>query len=524
MNTSNLGIFKAGFLNQFNFDFATYNSYDFSDQQSLGSSGAYVRLDQGWSVSTADKQSNTWTSLLDGVADGTIESLSMAGFTSITGSQANDVIVGTVNGNYLNGGAGNDYIHGLTGNDILYGGLGVDTLRGDKGNDFLFGGFEWNETLNGGDGNDTASFNGDTLDGLGVYIRLDQGFATSSITHAKLSWNDMLTGVEDNSIEHDNLISIENVVGSKYNDSITGDDQDNILHGGIGGNDWLGGGRGNDTASYEGETEDGYGVNVNLVAGGDVGWVWSLKDNADKSWSEIRESINNNTLDHDKLGSIENIIGSIHKDSITGSRGDNILSGMEGNDFINGLQGNDILIGGAGIDKLYGGSGDDYIFADETDFPVNGGTGFDIVSYEDVDGDNTVNINLASSAYSGIEAIVISSDLQQQVHNINVSLDQIVAETEGEYNDMFFAIGVDTLTFSDSTGVVSATEELEGDYEAELVALLGLDESTQLQATVYSTEGDNLVTVIEDMIIDSGFDISGLGSQDLTLDNSAYIA
>lgn len=523
MNTSNLETIKTGLLGQFNFDLSIYNSYDFIGENE-GMSGAYVRLDQGWAVSTADQKLHSWSSLLDGVADESIQSYSMTGIAAVVGTGGNDVIVGSTADNYLDGGAGADYLHGLNGSDVLIGGLGVDKLKGDKGDDILIGGFEWNESIDGGEGNDTASFDGDTSDGLGIYVRLDQNFATTSFTHESYSWVDMLAGINNNSIAHDDLISIENVIGSKFSDSITGDNQDNILHGGAGGNDWLGGGSGNDTASYEGETEDGFGVNINLIAGGNVGWVWSLKTNAENTWSEIKDGINSNTLDHDKLGSIENVIGSIHKDSITGSRGDNILNGMEGNDYINGLDGDDILIGGAGKDKLYGGSGDDYIFADETDSPVNGGNGFDIVSYEDVNGDNEVNIDLASSAHSGIEAVVIGSDLQQQVHNINVSLDQIAAETEGAYNDMFFAIGIDTLTFSDSVGVATLTQELEGAYEAELVALLGLDESTQLQATVYATEGENLITVIQDVIIDSGMDIGGIGSQDFMGQDSMYIA
>ena len=523
MNTSNLEIIQTGLLGQFNLDLSTYNTYDFIGENA-GMSGAYVRLDQGWAVSSADQQLHSWSSLLDGVADESIQSYSMVGITAVIGTGGNDVIVGSTADNYLDGGAGADYIHGLAGNDVLIGGLGVDKLRGDKGDDILIGGFEWNERIDGGEGNDTASFDGETLDGAGVYIRLDQSFATTTAIKDSMSWSDMLDGINNNTLAHDDLISIENAIGSKYDDSINGDNQDNILHGGAGGNDWLGGGLGNDTASYEGETEDGFGVNVNLVAGGNVGWVWSTKLNSEYNWSEIRDGINTNTLDHDKLGSIENVIGSIHNDSITGSRGDNILNGMEGNDFLNGLDGDDILIGGAGNDKLYGGLGNDHIFADETDSLVNGGSGFDIVSFEDVNGDNEVNINLASLNYSGLEAIVIGSDLQQQVHNINVSLDQIAADTEGTYDDMFFAIGIDTLTFSDSVGIASLTQELDGNYEAELIALLGLDESTQLQSTTYETEGGNFVTVIQDVIIDSDMDIGGIGSQDFMGQESMYIA
>ncbi|KAA1155045.1 calcium-binding protein [Pseudoalteromonas sp. FUC4] len=514
MNTSNLEIITSGITGYYDsIQPGLIDDYSESDEP------VFARLDLGWVIDKAVARSYSWNDLIDGIDTGTISNNSIFS-NSLIGSSHSDVIIGNEQNNYLDGGDGADYIDGGKGNDIIFGGLGKDWLIGGKGNDLLNGGAEWGETLDGGEGLDIIDYTGDTLDGKGVYIRLDQNFVTTLEIKDSHSWLDMIDGINNNTLQHDNLISIENAIGSQYSDSINGDDGDNILHGGVGGNDWIGGGRGNDTASYEGNTEDGAGVFVRL----NLGWAWSSEDNYNMTWQQIVDGINNNILDHDKLGSIENVIGSIHSDSLGGDNNNNVIDGREGNDYLSGGHGDDVLIGGLGVDHIVAGSGNDMIFADEADSFINGGTGFDIVSFEDVNGDNEVNINLASQNYSGLEAIVIGSDLQQQVHNINVSLDQIASDTEGTYDDMFFAIGIDTLTFSDSVGIASLTQDLDGNYEAELIALLGLDESTQLQSTTYETEGGNFVTVIQDVIIDSDMDIGGIGSQDFMGQESMYIA
>jgi Ca2+-binding RTX toxin-like protein len=132
---------------------------------------------------------------------------------------------GTIGIDVLNGTVYDDTISGLAGNDTLLGGLGNDTLNGGKGND----------TLNGGGGIDTAS-----------YVN-----ATSSVT-ADLS----IGGVQNTGTEgRDQLISIENLTGSAFNDILSGNGAANVLVGGRGndtlsgkgGNDILAGGGGNDT-------------------------------------------------------------------------------------------------------------------------------------------------------------------------------------------------------------------------------------------------------------------------------------
>ena len=81
---------------------------------------------------------------------------------TITGTDGDDVLVGTeradvicgLGGNdILHGRAGNDTLNGGRGNDQLYGGPGADTLRGGKGADRLYG-HAGNDTLRGGKGAD----------------------------------------------------------------------------------------------------------------------------------------------------------------------------------------------------------------------------------------------------------------------------------------------------------------------------------------------------------------------------------
>lgn len=81
---------------------------------------------------------------------------------TINGGAGNDVMTGNTFANTLNGGLGDDQLHGGTGDDTLNGGDGADTLSGDGGNDALNGGlgddelrgYAGNDTMYGGDGAD----------------------------------------------------------------------------------------------------------------------------------------------------------------------------------------------------------------------------------------------------------------------------------------------------------------------------------------------------------------------------------
>jgi len=66
-------------------------------------------------------------------------------------------IIGTQQGDFLQGSSGNDTFIGLGGNDTLNGGGGRDTLRGGDGDDYITGNVDQGSVLSGGAGNDTLN-------------------------------------------------------------------------------------------------------------------------------------------------------------------------------------------------------------------------------------------------------------------------------------------------------------------------------------------------------------------------------
>jgi VCBS repeat-containing protein len=144
------------------------------------------------------------------------------------GQAGNNTLNGTGLGEILIGRDGSvDTINGNAGDDVLIGKGGNDLLNGGDGNDLLAGG-AGNDALSGGNGSDTA-----------VYID-----ASSSVTV------NLGTGTASGGDGNDTLNSIENVIGSAFNDSLTGNGGANVLTGG-GGGDNLAGGGGSDTFVFK---------------------------------------------------------------------------------------------------------------------------------------------------------------------------------------------------------------------------------------------------------------------------------
>ncbi|MEG1042482.1 MAG: type I secretion C-terminal target domain-containing protein, partial [Pseudomonas sp.] len=138
--------------------------------------------------------------------------------------QAGDTLNGTGNDDVLVAGNTATTLNGGDGNDVLVGGSGHDTLYGGNGNDLLIGGLG-NDLLDGGAGVDTASY----------------ASASSAVTV-----NLTMAGAQNTlGAGSDTLASIENLIGSDYNDSLTGNSVANLLVGGKG-NDTLVGGGGDD--------------------------------------------------------------------------------------------------------------------------------------------------------------------------------------------------------------------------------------------------------------------------------------
>ena len=247
---------------------------------------------------------------------------------TLIGDGAANVLVGGDEDDDLQGNAGNDVLDGGNDKDVLDGGAGEDSLLGGNGNDTLIGGAD-GDRLDGGGGVDTASYKGSSA----IMIDLAKGIYSGG------------------DADGDQLIGIENLRGSDYQDTLIGDGGNNVLEGGKGG-DLLSGGVGRDTASY---TESETGVAIDLATGHTSG----------------------GDANGDRLVDIENLRGSTQDDLLKGDGGDNILWGLEGADTLQGGHGEDILYGDDGNDTLFGGHGDDVLQGNgDSDF-LSGGAGND---------------------------------------------------------------------------------------------------------------------------------------------------
>ncbi|AOF89635.1 M10 family metallopeptidase [Sinorhizobium sp. RAC02] len=151
------------------------------------------------------------------------------------GGSGNDAIRGNQAANVLQGNNGNDVLYGFDGNDKLYGGAGRDVLSGGNGNDALTGGAGADKLI-GGSGVDTASY----------------ADAIASV-RASLANPSINTGDAGG----DTYSSIENLLGSAFNDRLIGNSGINKIAGGKG-NDTLTGGGGADAFYFA----TGYGRDI----------------------------------------------------------------------------------------------------------------------------------------------------------------------------------------------------------------------------------------------------------------------
>ena len=89
---------------------------------------------------------------------------------------------------------------------------------------------------------------------------------------------------------------------------------------------------------------------------------------------------------------IENVLGGIGKDSISGNTAANSIAGNSGDDTIDGKAGDDIIDGGSGDDTLYAGAGSD---------TLTGGIGADKFIFYQGDGKNIItDFNESEDVYS----------------------------------------------------------------------------------------------------------------------------
>ena len=259
-------------------------------------------------------------------------------------------LIGTQFADELAGDGNDNTLTGLDGNDLLIGRDGADILEGGEGNDTIIGG-AGSDQLIGGEGSDTAD-----------YSDLTSGVASPAAVNISLA-NGTATGGD---AEGDALTSIENLIGTEFDDVLEGDENSNRIEGGRGDDTILGGG-GNDIL------EGGRGAD-NIQGGEGI-------DRAEYTLSDSGVAVNLTNASAgggdalgDTFSSIELIVGSFHDDTIIGDANDNAFMGGRGADLING---------GAGFDTA------DYSEADEA-ITLDLETGFGAAG--EADGDQLVNI------------------------------------------------------------------------------------------------------------------------------------
>jgi VCBS repeat-containing protein len=361
---------------------------------------------------------------------------------TLLGGAGNDTFIIAAANTTMDGGDGNDTFQGGSQNDVMTGGngvdladystrtigltlslltgtvtasgVGIDTWTGIEGfigttaadtmigdaNDNYFVGALGNDRIDGGTGNDTASYFN----------------ATSAVT-VDLSLSTATGGAGS-----DSLISIEYIVGSEYDDTLTGTTGDNTIAG-LGGNDILIGSSGTDTLDYSSATAA---VTIDLSSSTAIGGAGN-----------------------DSLSGFENAIGSSFNDTLTGDNNVNTLYGGTGADT---------LIGGSGADYLYGDDGDDILIFDSADNTIAGGAGFDILRLS-----TSGNIDLSSldnSLTSGIEMIDLQSATAANTLTLSI---QDVLDLSNTTNELFVTGNSgDVITSADSWTDTGSTTTVNG--------------------------------------------------------------
>lgn len=225
------------------------------------------------------------------------------------------------------GGSDADTMAGGSGHDWLQGGR---HLFGGSGNDHLFG-RDAVDLLIGGPGNDYLD------GGPGAGDVVSYQFSRSPV-HVALPLDPTAFEGDASGEGADELVDIEEVLGSDFDDELSGDDEHNSLRGGFGddvlralegddlveggsGHDAMDGGHGNDTATF---VSSPTGIEASLSEGAATG------------------------QGSDALMAIENLVGSAYNDRLIGDDGPNELDGWTGDNRLFGRDGDDTLYFGGG--------------------------------------------------------------------------------------------------------------------------------------------------------------------------------
>ncbi|MDO6732141.1 hypothetical protein Q4577_19070 [Marinovum sp. 2_MG-2023] len=390
---------------------------------------SYSDTDDGIVVDLANTALNTGDAAGDSYS-GIADLIGGTGDDTLAGNNSDNQIDGLDGADLLIGRDGDDTLNGDNGDDTLNGGLGGDDLDGGRGTDaasyedatagvfanlansatntgeadgdtynnienLIGSGFDdtlagngSDNLLIGGDGDDRLVGNGgddtlqggagaDELSGGGNIDTADYSSASSGVS-ASLFDSSGNTG----DARGDTYNSIENLIGTAFNDTLGDDAGDNMIMAGDGndlinsrgGSDFFVGGEGEDTVSYA-----------------DSGFVVvDLEDS----------TANGGAATGAVFAGIQHLVGSNQADDLFGDGENNSILGGGNNDNLNGRDGDDTLDGGTGNDTLTLGSGADSVV-------VRLGMGNDTVTDFDLSEDS---LDLSALSAAEQDAITVSAN------------------------------------------------------------------------------------------------------------------
>ncbi len=401
---------------------------------------------------------------------------------TITGTDAEDRLIGKGGDDQLFGGAGDDDLYGHdkdgggyvgdAGNDLLDGGTGADTMAGGLGNDTYVVDDEGDAVTEAADaGIDTVESSidytlGDNLENLTLtgdaVVGTGNGLANTIVGNEQdnelngEAGDDVLEGGE----------GLDTLSGGTGNDVLRGDDGDDLLLGSTG-DDVLDGGSGIDSM------RGGTGNDTYVVDDADDSILESANQGIDTVEASIGWTLGSN-LENLTLTGTDNIDG-------TGNGLGNVLIGNAGAN---------VLDGGEGADEMAGGLGDDTYVVDDAG---------DMVMEDASAGTDLVRASLSYTLSAHVENLVLTGD--GNIDGTGNALDNALTGNSGN-NTLDGAAGADTMAggAGDDTYVV--------DNLLDAVT----EESGQGTDTVRSSVDWTLGNHVENLTLTGTDDVDGTGN------------
>jgi Ca2+-binding RTX toxin-like protein len=289
------------------------------------------------------------------------------------GGTGSDELTGGDNADDLWGAGGDDRVEGGKGDDVLHGGAGDDELLGGDGNDSLEGGTNADE-LHGGAGEDIADYtartkvlsvtigssadDGESGEGDNVASDVeDVGGGSAGDTIVAQSGN-VVNGLYGNGGDDTIIAGGGNdayVVGGQGSDDLRGEGGNDGLYGSPG-VDFLWGGAGTDVLNAgSGDDQLSGGPDADTFNGSTGTDTAYYADVADRVTVSLDGATGNDGAQGEGdtvKGDVENILGGLASDRLTGDAGANVIRGGAGNDVVDGGLGADQLFGDADRDTL----------------------------------------------------------------------------------------------------------------------------------------------------------------------------